>query len=204
MDITLWYAIAIAALTLLLLASLWLSSHYHFYPRTEIQPQVGVRYRTQASYPLRGQMLRRFYNRLYIFILKNFIYAIFMERRYWNSVTLIQAAFILLYVTGNGVCMGIGVRNVSDLMIRSGKIALVNMIPLFLGGRRRFVAGQLGVPLHVYYLAHHCVGRMAILQGVLHAILAITSDQPWHFDKRTVSGIAVSSPVTSYLRRPTH
>jgi hypothetical protein len=88
--------------------------------------------------------------------------------------------------------MGLEVRSLSDLMIRSGSIALVNIIPLFLGGRRSFAPGRMGIPLHVYYLAHHCIGRMVILQGALHGILAVTVDQPWKFDMKTVSGITVS------------
>lgn len=32
---------------------------------------------------------------------------------------------------------------------------------------------KLGVPLHVYYLAHHWDGRLAVVQGLVHMLLAV-------------------------------
>jgi hypothetical protein len=123
-----------------------------------------------------------------------------MQRRYWTSITGIQAVFIIIYIIGNRICIGAGVQNLSELMIRSRNIAFVNIIPLFLGGWRSFGAGQLGLPLYVYYLAHYCVGRMVVLQGVLHAVLAVIIDQLWKLDIQKVSGITVSTLSGIWLR----
>jgi len=196
MDIIQWYAIAMAAFTLLLLFLLWLSSRLHCYPRPEAQTQPRGQYHSRRSHHYQQShlvKLRRFYNRFYIWILRHLIYALCVQRRYWTSITWIQALLMFIYVIGNGVCMGLEVQDLSQLMIRSGSIASVNIIFLFLGGRRNFVAGRIGLPLHVYYLAHHLVGRMVVLQGILHAVLAIIVDQPLKFDTRTISGITVSA-----------
>jgi hypothetical protein len=99
----------------------------------------------------------------------------------------------------NGVCMGVGIDKSSmipGLILRSGMMASVNMIPLFLGGRTNPLVDGLGVPLHVYYLVHHWVGRMVILQSFIHAILAISS-QKWRLDAPTISGVVVSLPSSA-------
>ncbi|KAH0545347.1 hypothetical protein FGG08_000646 [Glutinoglossum americanum] len=109
----------------------------------------------------------------------------------------IQAIVLLAYVVVNGICMGIGVRNTKDLMLRSGMMASVNIVPLFLGGRTSFLANGIGIPLHTYYLAHHWVGRTAIIQGLLHASLAILSSNT--VGKHIISGLVVASTFALIL-----
>lgn len=123
--------------------------------------------------------------------LSHIIYPLLIPRRKWMSITYIEAALLGAYVIANGVCMGVKVYGTSDLMLRSGMMASVNLIPLFLGGRTNLLANNFGIPLHSYYLAHHWVGRMAIMQSLLHAGLAISS-QNWTFDGPTISRIVVS------------
>lgn len=73
-------------------------------------------------------------------------------------------------------------------MVRSGKLAVVNMVLLFLSGRTSLIADKAGIPLHSYYLAHHWVGRMFIAQGIIHAILGLLNTNDTH----KASGIVVS------------
>lgn len=114
-----------------------------------------------------------------------------IQRRYWTSVTGIQAIVLLTYVIVNGACMGIGItlKNTKGLMLRSGIMASVNMMPLFLGGRTSTLANGIGISLHTYHLVHHWVGRIVIIQGLLHASLAISGNT---VGKHTISGIMVS------------
>jgi hypothetical protein len=128
------------------------------------------------------------------------IYPLLIHRRKWTSITYIQAALLGAYVIANRVCMGLGVHGTSNLMLRSGMMASVNLIPLFLSGWTNFLANSFGIPLHTYYLAHHWVGRMAVTQGLLHAGLAIPS-QNWTFDASMISRIVVSFPLF-HSRRP--
>ncbi|KAG9229646.1 hypothetical protein BJ875DRAFT_386916, partial [Amylocarpus encephaloides] len=55
----------------------------------------------------------------------------------------------------NGFCIGLGIHSRSDLMLRSGTMASINLIPLFLGGRTNVLTNFLGITLHSYYLAHY-------------------------------------------------
>ena len=87
--------------------------------------------------------------------------------------------------------MGLGIKSTSDLISRSGMMASINLIPLFLGGRTSVLANFLGISLHTYYLAHHWIGRIVVLQGLLHVGLVIASGKPWTFDSFQISGISV-------------
>jgi hypothetical protein len=132
-----------------------------------------------------------FYNFVLFYLSKYVTHPLIIQRRYWTSITGIQAVVLLTYMALNGICMGVGVQNTKDLMLRSGMMASVNMMPLFLGSRTSFLINGIGIPLHTYYLMHHWIGRIAILQGLLHAILAIFSGNA--ISNYTVSGIIVSS-----------
>jgi len=92
--------------------------------------------------------------------------------------------------------MGLGIRIGShffhDLMIRSGTMAAVNLIPLFLGGRTNTLANFMGISLHTYYIAHHWIGTVVVLQSLLHVALSIAAGTPWTFDSSQISAITVS------------
>jgi hypothetical protein len=121
-----------------------------------------------------------------------FAYPLLIHRKYWGGVTRLQAGAVGGYFIINGACMGIGIETTSDLALRCGMMASVNMIPLFLGGRTSMLANFLGISLHTYYLAHHWIGRIVIVQSLLHVGLVIASGKPWTFDSSQISGISVS------------
>ncbi len=127
---------------------------------------------------------------VHFYLIRFIVNSLSIQRRYWTGATGSHVILLLGYVIANGACMAIDVRSTRDLMLRSGMMASANMIPLFLGGRTSFLANSAGISLHTYYLAHHWVGRVAIMQGILHASLAISSAKPG--DPTTVSGIVVS------------
>lgn len=171
MNLTKWYAVSIAAIAALLLLR---------------------RIASIAS----AFLVARFQN----LALRHVSYPLLLRRRYWSSVTRLQGAMVGGYVIINGFCMGLGIRNASDLMVRSGMMASINLIPLFLGGRTNILANFLGISLHSYYLAHHWIGRIVIIQSFLHAGLAISSGIPWTFDSAQISGISVGRPPASGAR----
>lgn len=124
--------------------------------------------------------------------LKHIVYPLFIQRRYWAGVTRLHGALIGSYIIINGFCMGLGIHNMSDLIIRSGTMASINIVPLFLGGRTNILANFMGISLHTYYLAHHWIGRVVIAQSLVHVALVIAVGKPWTFDSSQISGISVS------------
>ncbi|CZR55712.1 uncharacterized protein PAC_05600 [Phialocephala subalpina] len=132
-----------------------------------------------------------FVSRFQVLALKKLVYPL-LRRRYFGSVTRFQGLMVGSYIVINGFCMGIGIKNTGDLLLRSGTMAAINMIPLFLGGRTSVLANFLGISVHTYYLAHHWIGRVVILQSLLHVVLVIATGKPWTFDSSQISGISVS------------
>lgn len=114
----------------------------------------------------------------------------FARSRSWASVTYIEAAALLLYIAVNGGLVFADKREPSNLMIRSGLMSAVNLIPLFVGGRTSVLADRLGIPLHTYYLAHYSIGGVVITQALLHVGLALAIRKPT-LDRTTISGAMV-------------
>lgn len=127
--------------------------------------------------------------------LKHIAYPL-IKLSYIPRMTRLQATLLSSYFVINGFCMGLGIRIGShffhDLMIRSGTMAAVNLIPLFLGGRTNTLANFMGISLHTYYIAHHWIGTVVVLQSLLHVALSIAAGTPWTFDSSQISAITVS------------
>jgi hypothetical protein len=123
-------------------------------------------------------------------LLNHLVYPLLIPRRKWTSVAYIDAAGLAVYCGANFACLIVDVHSRSDVMLRLGLMSSVNMVPLFLGGHTSTVADGLGIPLHVYYLAHHWIGRMFVVQALVHSGLAIYPRE-WTWDRKSISGVAV-------------
>lgn len=108
------------------------------------------------------------------------------------SIARLQGSMVWSYIFLNGFCMGLSIKNHSDLIIRLGTMTSINVIPLFLGSRTSLVADFLGFSLHTYYLTHHWIGRVVIIQNLLHVGLGYVCVTPWTFDSSPISRISVS------------
>jgi len=125
-------------------------------------------------------------------LIRNMVYRR-LPRRLWQGLNGVEGGLFIGYIVFNGFCMGWGVDNIADLVPRAGMMAVLNLIPLFCGGRTSTLVDFLGISLHSYYLAHHWIGRMVVLQGLVHVVGVVVSKKPWTFDSFQVSGITVSS-----------
>jgi uncharacterized membrane protein len=131
-------------------------------------------------------------NQIRLYFLRDVWYAFLVPQRYWTRATRGQALLIALYTAMNGFGIGIGIRTSSDLLVRTGIMASINFIPLLLGGRTNLIPELLGSSLHAYYLAHHWLSRIVVLQSMIHVGLVLVNGQPWTFDAFQISGISVS------------
>lgn len=123
-------------------------------------------------------------------------YPVFIKRRYSGSVSRAQGLYVLAYIVMNGFCMGLGIRPghlTTDLISRTGVMASINMVPLFLGGRTSIVVDMLGVSVHSYYLAHHWIGRVVAVQGLIHSGLVISRVNSSTLDATHIAGLSVST-----------
>jgi Ferric reductase like transmembrane component len=132
------------------------------------------------------------FTRIRFKLLKYLVYPLIVKRRYWSSVTRAEAILFGVYVLTNGLGLGPLPASRGNLVFRTGFIATVNLMPLFLGGRTNYLANLLNTPLQSYYLAHHWVGRMAILLALMHVGLVIFPRGPPRTLEQTISGSIVS------------
>lgn len=116
-------------------------------------------------------------------------YPLVVRRRFWMSVTRLEILVFLVYLAVNITVLCIFVQNKADLSARAAVLTVINITPLFIGGR---FAALLGVPLPTYYLSHHWIARVASLEGILHAVLATRGSRGSQPNATTSSGYIVS------------
>jgi hypothetical protein len=98
-------------------------------------------------------------------------YSLALRRRYWMSITKLEAIVFASYL---GVNFYFLYRGRSNLAISSASLATINAVPLFLGGRTNPLADRLHVPLSTYYVFHHLFGRVVIFEGLLHSAIFLS------------------------------
>lgn len=119
-------------------------------------------------------VLRRGYGRLSAAVLwvgHQFQHRVFIYRNSWSPFTVTVAEAITIFVF-------VGVNTLLAIISRKEslpKLAIINMVPLFLGGRTNIGADFLGVSLSIYQLTHHWLGRVVVLQSVLHCVFSFQS-----------------------------
>lgn len=119
-------------------------------------------------------ILLRLGSRRLVYILTRFLqYPLLIQRRYWTVITRFNALFIFLYLASNCIALGISIKDAREFEQRAALVAVINLTVLFLGGRTNPCADLLGISLQSYYLVHHWIGRIALAEGLLHAIVVI-------------------------------
>ncbi|KAK4119915.1 hypothetical protein N657DRAFT_626031 [Parathielavia appendiculata] len=93
----------------------------------------------------------------------------------WVAITRLELLALLLYFGANSLALALGLpaTDVRGFEQRAARLALINMIPLYLGGLANRLADLVGIPLSLYYFAHFWVGRVVVVEVLLHAVLAI-------------------------------
>ncbi len=117
---------------------------------------------------------------------QNIRYPLLVPRRYWMSVTRLECIVLALYFGANCAILILRRANIGPM---AAKLAVINAILLFLGGRTSPLADFIGIPLSTYYVFHHFIGRVVVIEGVIHAGLAFRHSRP---DQTTTSGYIVS------------
>ncbi|KAI3326655.1 hypothetical protein HD806DRAFT_520419 [Xylariaceae sp. AK1471] len=121
-------------------------------------------------------------------------YPLFMRRSDNRmSITRLELLVFIIYLASNTVLLTLWNRGVEDVQRRTALLAIINTTLLFLGGRTNPLADFLRVPLSTYYLSHHWVGRVAILEGLIHSAFMLTRARHDQTTYISLSGYIVSS-----------
>ncbi|KAM0269044.1 hypothetical protein ACHAQH_009849, partial [Verticillium albo-atrum] len=124
-----------------------------------------------------------------------------------KNITWLDLIATVVFVSTNAVSVSYRVRDTTGFVRRSGVLSVVNMAPLFLGTRMNLIASGCGLSLPTYVATHRWLGIMAILEGLIHAAVALWTQAPNGFAKLSdKSGIVIASvlvaiPLSSFIRR---
>ncbi|KAF4997701.1 hypothetical protein FDECE_12008 [Fusarium decemcellulare] len=89
---------------------------------------------------------------------------------------------------------------------RAALAAALNLIPVILGGRTCHIADFLGLSLQFYYLLHHWLARLVLLQTLIHAGIHMRQQERWTVQSgmglaTLVLFILISLSSIFYIRR---
>jgi hypothetical protein len=123
-------------------------------------------------------------------ILKYLVYStmsIFKLHQWRFSVK--DLIFPVLHLSGNGFCMGWGVKAAEELSSRCASLLATNLVLLLPGAS--IAADVLHISLLAYHQMHSIIGLVAVIQGSIHAGQKLAA-VGWTRDMGSISGIAVS------------
>ena len=164
MDITLWYAIALGALVALYVTSFLILTFL-----TKIGPHARILFKKHVYYPQLPKILRGS-----------------------EKMTRFDFLLTILFLIGLVCCTTVEVHDVAGLRRRSGMISIINLIPLSAGAHMNFLTNACGIRLDVYGRIHRWLGRVAVIEGLVHTIAAVSLQMPDLQVRSDVAGLTVS------------
>ncbi|EUC40669.1 hypothetical protein COCMIDRAFT_41036 [Bipolaris oryzae ATCC 44560] len=91
-----------------------------------------------------------------------------------SDITIIAGIVVICMLVGNIASALIAVASQADFSARLARLCITNLVILFLGGRTNFVADRiLKLSHNQYYLVHRWVGRICVLEGLIHGVLSV-------------------------------
>jgi hypothetical protein len=100
---------------------------------------------------------------------------------------------LVAFLGGNILSMKLNVRTKADFISRSAMVCTINLIPLALGARMNIIASRCGIKLSTYSRAHRWLGRVAIIEGLIHVAVAMSSQKPDLRKLHDIAGLVVSA-----------
>jgi hypothetical protein len=124
----------------------------------------------------------------------HFLEHVFYPRvhRYGGGTTRYHALLVIALLVSNVLCLTIGTHNYTEIMQRAGLLSTVHLIPLALGSHMNSIVSCCGFGYEAYCAIHRWIGRVAVIEGVIHAILAIVSRTPNLHSSTQIAALIVS------------
>jgi len=107
-------------------------------------------------------------------------YTLVTTRRGGSSGLSVGAGILITsYVVANVACSAVGVSTRAQLARRLGTLFVVNAVPLYLGGRTNLVLDRvLRYGTTDYGLMHRWVGRVCVVEGIVHGVASMPFPGP--------------------------
>jgi hypothetical protein len=97
------------------------------------------------------------------------------RHRYLGPWILADALMLVVYVASNVFCISFRAASTAEVGERAGKMAMVNIVPLFAGPYHSSLADALGVRLTSARLVHRSAGTMTAALGLVHLLFSIAA-----------------------------
>ncbi|KAH7111270.1 ferric reductase transmembrane component 3 [Dendryphion nanum] len=98
--------------------------------------------------------------------------------------------------SGNALCLAINVKGVPEFIKRSGLISIINIMPLSLGANMNLIVSRCGISLPTYAKLHQWLGRVAIVEGLIHVAVAVSYRR---LNLHTLSDVAALTAGATFL-----
>lgn len=126
-------------------------------------------YLLSSIYALRIYLVKKFFKYVYPRIPRSL--------RGSSRIARFEAILLLLFLAGNVLPIAIGTKNTS-VMKRMGTMSVINLVPLALGSHMNLIASWWRIRPQSYERMHRWVGKVAILEGLIHSVMAAVSKLP--------------------------
>ncbi|TLD14366.1 uncharacterized protein PgNI_02695 [Pyricularia grisea] len=111
--------------------------------------------------------------------------------------------FLFLSVlTANIAAITIGVDDRRKFVKRTGMVAVINIVPLFLGTQISVVASNFNVKLGSNARLHRWLGTAAIMEGILHAATSLSIKKPKPSKREEIAGFLRKRPLSCATIQP--
>ncbi|KAH8909446.1 hypothetical protein BR93DRAFT_956577 [Coniochaeta sp. PMI_546] len=124
----------------------------------------------------------------------------FTRLHFFNGYTGLELFLLLLYIGGNGAAVAMQATRGATIASSTVLASTINLIPLLLGGRTNRIADVIGVSRPSYYVAHYWMGRIAVVEALVHAVFgSISAAQRHAFDPIAISGCIAAASFLALL-----
>ena len=130
-------------------------------------------------------------------LLRRYVIYPHLIRRHTAIGPLTKSRFVLLVVVVgiNAFFCAFKVSTTADLEVRIGSVALVNLIPLYLGIHHGFIADLLGLRIQFFRFLHTLAAMICLGQVVAHAIVVRMNSGSSFAEENQLYGWIVSYPL---------
>uniref|UniRef100_A0A093UXW8 Ferric/cupric reductase transmembrane component 2 n=1 Tax=Talaromyces marneffei PM1 TaxID=1077442 RepID=A0A093UXW8_TALMA len=111
-----------------------------------------------------------------------------------SDATRLDVVLFTLLLVVNIICSAVGVHNLSQAIRRTGLMTVINILPLAMGGHMNILVDRCKIGLRNYQQIHRSIGRVAILEGLVHSVIAlISAGRNWHSTSSIAAIVAASA-----------
>lgn len=121
--------------------------------------------------------------------LKHVFYA--RVHKYIRGTTRYHALLIAALLGGNALCLTIRTHGRAEILRRAGLLSTLNLVPLALGSHMNSIVNCCGLGYDAYGAIHRWIGRVAVIEGVIHVILAVNLERPSLHSSIQVAAVVV-------------